>query len=153
VRGQIKVSSLTDFAEERFAVGSELYIEKLKKYAVITESQMHKGLHLLKFDGIDDRDLAQALLHTYLQISLADIGELPEGEYYYFQLKGLQVFEDDILLGKIVDIRPTGANDVYYVKTPEGKEILLPALKDVVLSVDLKEQKMQVKVPAGLLDI
>jgi len=82
VRGQIKVSSLTDFAEERFAVGSELYIEKLKKYAVITESQMHKGLHLLKFDGIDDRDLAQALLHTYLQISLADIGELPEGQFY-----------------------------------------------------------------------
>jgi 16S rRNA processing protein RimM len=154
IRGQVKVASLTDFAEQRFAIGSELYIERLQKKMKITESQIHKGLYLLKLDGINDRDLAQALLHSYVQIDINDLAELPEGQYYHFQLIGMQVYEDDTLLGEIIDVRPTGANDVYYIKTPDGShggEILLPALKDVVLDVDLSMRKMQVKVPAGLL--
>ena len=156
IRGQVKVASLTDFAELRFAPGSKLYVERLQKTMKITESQIHKGLYLLKFDGINDRDLAQALLHSYLQIEAEDLGELPAGQYYHFQLIGMQVYEDEYLLGEITDVRQTGANDVYYIKTPDGShggEILLPALKEVVLNVDVANRRMQVKVPAGLLEL
>lgn len=156
VKGQLKVMSLTDFEDIRFAVGAKVYVQKLKKYMTITQSSVHKGLYLLQLDGIADRDTVQELLHTYLQIDRDDLQELPEGEYYCFQLIGLQVYEEDKLLGTITDVQQTGANDVYHIKTPDGSHkglILLPALKSVVMSVDLENNKMQVKVPAGLLDL
>ena len=157
VRGQIKVASLTDFNDIRFAVGAKVYVEKLRTTMTITQSSVHKGLQLLQLDGIDDRDVAQSLLHTYLQIDKNDLQELPEGEYYQFQLIGVEVYEDDKLLGTISNVQQTGANDVYYIDTPDqgGQkgQILLPAIKSVVLSVDLENNKMQVKVPAGLLDL
>ncbi len=155
VKGQIKVASLTDFEDLRFAVGETVYLEKLQTSMVITQSSVHKGLYLLKLDGINDRDAAHALLHSYLQIHQDDLQELPEGEYYCFQLEGLNVYEDDRLLGTIVDVQQTGANDVYHIQTADGSQkglLLLPALKSVVKEIDLKNRRMQVRVPAGLLD-
>ena len=157
VRGQIKVSSLTDFDDIRFAVGAKVYVEKLKATMTITQSSVHKGLRLLQLDGITDRDVAQSLLHTYLQINRNDLQKLPEGEYYHFQLLGVEVYEDDKHLGTISSVQQTGANDVYYIdtldKSGQKGQILLPALKSVVLSVDLENNRMQVKIPAGLLDL
>lgn len=156
VRGQIKVSSLTDFDEIRFAVGAKVYVEKLQQYMSIIKSSIHKGLYLLQLDGINDRDQAQELLHSHLQIQEKDLQELPEGQYYQFQLIGLEVYEDDKHLGTIIDIQQTGANDVYHIKTADGSNkglILLPALKSVVLKIDIDNKKMLVKVPNGLLDL
>lgn len=155
IRGQVKVESLTDFAEMRFAEGQKVWLEKQNRLAVIEQSQMHKGLYLLKLSGIDDRDVAQSLLQSYLKIDQTELAELPEGEYYHFQLIGLEVYEGEKHWGTLTDIRQTGANDVYTIKTADGSnkgEILLPALKSVVLSIDLQQKKMQVKIPAGLLD-
>lgn len=157
VKGQIKVASLTDFDDIRFAVGAKVYVEKLKTDMTVVQSSVHKGLRLLQLDGINDRDVAASLLHTYLQIDKKDLRELPKGEYYQFQLLGLEVYENDKLLGTVSSVRQTGANDVYYIDTinNEGQkgQILLPAIKSVVLSVDLENKKMQVKLPKGLLDL
>ena len=155
IRGQVKVESLTDFAEMRFSEGQKVWLEKQNRLAVIEQSQMHKGLYLLKLSGIDDRDVAQSLLQSYLKIDQSELAELPEGEYYHFQLIGLEVYEGEKYWGTLTDIRQTGANDVYTIKTADGShkgEILLPALKTVVLSIDLQRKKMQVKIPVGLLD-
>ena len=78
--------------------------------------------------------------------------ELPEGRSYIADLVGMQVFENDVLLGKIQDVFATGANDVYDIKTPEGKSILIPVIENVVLSVDVNSKRMEVSLPAGLLD-
>ncbi|MGI5824956.1 MAG: ribosome maturation factor RimM [Bacillota bacterium] len=156
IKGQIKVASLTDFPEIRFATGAEVYVSKLNTFMTVTQSSVHKGLYLLQLDGLNDRDKAQDLLHSHLQIDKNDLQELPEGEYYCFQLIGLKVYEDDNLLGTVVDVQQTGANDVYHIKTPDGSHkglILLPALKTVVMKIDLENGKMQVKVPEGLLDL
>lgn len=157
IKGQIKVASLTDFDELRFAVGAKVYVEKLHTTMTITQSSMHKGVHLLQLDGITDRDTAQSLLHSYLQIASSDLQELPEGEYYQFQLLGVEVYEGDKFLGVVSKVQQTGANDVYYIDTPDevGQhgQILLPALKSVVLDIDLTNNRMQVKIPAGLLDL
>ncbi len=158
IKGQIKVASLTDFDEVRFAVGAKVYVEKLQTSMTITQSSMHKGMHLLQLDGVTDRDVAQSLLHSYLQIAGSDLQELPEGEYYQFQLLGVEVYEGDKFLGVVSKVQQTGANDVYYIDTPDDEvgqhgQILLPALKSVVLEIDLVNNRMQVKIPAGLLDL
>lgn len=155
IKGQVKVESLTDFPELRFAVGSELFCEKLGKLLTVEATGVHKGLYLLSLSGVNDRDVAQGLLHSYLQVPMTELPELPEGEYYHFQLIGLNVYEGERLLGEITEVMQTGANDVYVIKAPEGvkpAEILLPALKDCILGVDLAEGTMSVKIPEGLID-
>lgn len=157
IKGQVKAESLTDFPEVRFAPGAELYVEKLKQNRKVLAASLHKGLYLLTLSGIDDRDAAQALLHTYLRVPMDSLPPLPEGEYYHFQLIGLQVFEGGRYLGQLAEIMETGANDVYIIKNAEPEaglppEILLPALQSCIESVDLAEGRMQVKIPAGLLD-
>lgn len=155
IKGQVKVESLTDFPDVRFAPGSELFCAKLGKTVTVEAAGQHKGLYLLSLSGVDDRDVAQSLLHTYLQVSVDELPKLPEGEYYHFQLIGLDVFEGEKLLGKITEVMQTGANDVYVITAQAGgkpDEILLPALKDCILGVDLAAGRMDVKIPEGLID-
>lgn len=155
IKGQVKVEALTDFPETRFALGAELYVQKLGKTAEVVSASVHKGLYLLSLSGITDRDQAQALLHTYLQVPQSSLPELPPGEYYHFQLIGLEVYTEGRRLGEITEIMQTGANDVYVIQTPPGAkpaEILLPALQSCILNVDLAAGRMDVKLPEGLLD-
>lgn len=157
IKGQVKAECLTDFPEVRFAPGAELYVEKLRQNRKVLAASVHKGLYLLTLDGIEDRDAAQALLHTYLRVPMDSLPPLPEGEYYHFQLIGLQVFEGERYLGQLTEIMETGANDVYIIKNAEPApglpaEILLPALQSCIKQVDLAAGRMQVQIPAGLLD-
>lgn len=155
IRGQVKVASLTDFPEVRFAPGSKLYSDKLGREVTVEAAGQHKGLYLLSLSGVADRDVAQSLLHSYLQVGMDDLPELPQGEYYHFQLIGLNVYEGERCLGEITEVMQTGANDVYVITAPAGvkpAEILLPALKECVLGVDLAAGKMNVKIPEGLID-
>jgi 16S rRNA processing protein RimM len=79
---------------------------------------------------------------------------LPEGQYYQHQLLGLQVYEESgELLGSLVRVLETGANNVYVVREPDGKELLLPAIKDVVRQIELTEKKMIVHLLPGLREI
>ena len=155
IKGQVKVAALTDFPQERFAPGSKLYSPKLGRTVEVLTSGIHKGLYLLLLDGVDNRDSAQALLHTYLQVPQSSLAALPEGEFYHFQLIGLKVYEGDKLLGELTEVMQTGANDVYVITSQSGhkpSDILLPALKSCILDVDLQAGTMAVKIPEGLLD-
>jgi len=161
IKGQVKVESLTDFPELRFAPGATLFLEKQRRQVEILASSLHKGLYLLTLSGITDRDTAQSLLHTYLRVPRENLPELPEGEYYHFQLIGLPVYEGERYLGELADIMETGANDVYVIKNPAPEdgwpaEILLPALQSCICRVELPTEntagRMEVKIPEGLLD-
>ena len=153
IKGMLKVEPLTDNPFERFAVGAKLWLEKPAKEAEVESMQVHKGLLLVKLKGIEDRDAAHALLHTYIKIDKSALAALPEGQYYHFDLIGLQVYEGEEALGEIVDIFPTGANDIYVVKAkPEAKELLLPALKSIVKKIDVSNGRMEVELPEGLRD-
>ena len=82
-----------------------------------------------------------------------DLWPLPDGSYYHFQIVGLTVFTvDGVPLGEVVDILETGSNDVYVIRDDEGKEHLLPALKDVVKDIDLEKGLMLVQPLPGLLE-
>jgi len=153
IKGFLKVVPYTD-DNTRFNDLETIYIEKnnkLQEY-VIEEVKYSKNLVLLKLKGIDTIEQAEKFKNCYLKINRKDAIELEEDTYFLVDLIGIEVFtEGGEKLGNIVDIFPTGSNDVYVVKNEDGKQVLLPAIKDVIISVDIENKKMIVRPMEGLL--
>ena len=110
----------------------------------------HAKAALISFKGVDTRDLAEALIGCELFIEKCRLPDPEDGSYYWFDLIGLEVFDiDQKYLGRLESIIETGSNDVYVVKEGDT-EILIPALESVVQNIDLKNGRMQVALPEGL---
>lgn len=154
IKGWVKVFPLTDFPE-RFKVLKEVYcnVSGVVQRFVVESSRPHKAGYLLKFRGIENPDQAKELRQALVQIDEDDIYPLPEGFYYHFQLRGLQIYDHELgFLGVLSEILETGANDVYIVESPRFGEVLIPALKKVILKVDLGLGRMDVALLPGLVD-
>lgn len=152
IKGFVKVVAFTDNVN-RFEDLKTVYIETKKgmENHKIEEVKYSKNTVLLKFEGINDINMAQNYKNCYIKIDRKDAVDLPENTYFIVDLIDMEVFTDeDILLGKIVDIYPTGSNDIYVVKNEEGKQILLPAIGQVILKVDVQNKKMIVHLIPGL---
>lgn len=148
VRGEIKVEVMTDFPD-RFSPQEEVYIEG--RAMTIERSRWHRGRVILKLATIDSVDDAEELCGRFLEVPQSQLRPLPKDEYYQFQLLGLEVWTTEgELLGRIARILPTGSNDVYEVPS-KGGELLIPAIEDVVKSVDLQGGRIVVEVIEGLL--
>ena len=148
VNGQLRVRVTSDVAH-RFQLGRIVYINEAP--FTITASRNFRGDQiLLAFKEINDRDEARKFVEELLTVPVESIPVLPEGEWFHFQLLGLQVITDDgEELGDITEILETGSNDVYVVS--QGKsQILIPALKSVINEVRLDERVMLVSLPDGL---
>jgi 16S rRNA processing protein RimM len=105
----------------------------------------------MKFQGVDTLEEAASYRNQFISVAADEIYPLPVGSYYHFELIGLRVEDlDRGYLGDIIDILETGANDVYVVKSEDFGEILLPAIKQVILKVDLEHKRMQVRLLPGL---
>ncbi len=140
VRGDVRIYPDTDFPE-RFLEMKYAYIDGVK-YAV-KEARFHKRVVLVKFDGIDDRNGAAALVKKEIQIPRTELMPLAEGQYYIFDIIGCSVFDKNgNLLGEVTDILRTGSNDVYVVTGEDGNEVLLAVIPDVILSVDVRAKKI-----------
>ena len=153
IKGFFKVVPLTDDIT-RFEKLESIYIEKNRKLEtkIIEQVKYHKNLVLLKVKDIDDIDQALVYKNCYLKIDRKDAVELPEDTYFIIDLIGVEVYtQEEKLLGSIVDVFPTGSNDVYVVKDNLGKQILLPAIGDVIKQVDISNKKMIVKLIDGLI--
>ena len=153
IKGFFKVVPFTDDIT-RFDDLDSIYIEKNKKLEkkVIEEVKYHKNLVLLKIRGIDDINDTEQYKNCILKIDRADAVELPEDTYFITDLIGIEVYtEENQLLGNITDIFPTGSNDVYVVKNELGKQILLPAIGEVIKNVDIQAKKVIVKLIPGLI--
>jgi len=150
----MKVELLTDFPE-RFNNMQMIQVERHQELVSfpVESSSMHGAMLLLKLKGIETKEEAQTYRGAFLCVNEDELYPLPEGSYYQFQLIGLNVVDEAKgLLGKLTDILETGANDVYVVKSPEFGEILLPAIKQVILGVDLEHGMMRVHLLEGLVD-
>ncbi|MEE8391460.1 MAG: ribosome maturation factor RimM [Anaerolineae bacterium] len=155
VRGELRVEIITAHPE-RLAQHAYFYLahpnspQVARRYSV-EGLRFHTKVLLLKLDGTDDRNAADELRGMLVQIPVEEAVPLEEGEYYLFQLVGVRVeTEDGEWLGQIVDVIETGANDVYVVRGPRG-EVLLPAVDNVVLQLDLESKQMVVHLLPGLL--
>jgi len=152
VRGEIKVKQLTDFPE-RFALGALLFVEGEPFQREVVAVRPHKGVMLIKLSGIGDRNAVEILRGKYLFVAREDAMPLEEDEYYEDELVGLAVETlEGELLGELVELMWTAANEVYIVNGPRG-EILLPAIADVVQEVDVKKGVMRVTLLPGLADL
>ena len=107
---------------------------------------------LIKFKGIETPEDANLLRESYLMVNRADEEPLEEGTYYIVDMIGLEVEnEEGKKLGSLVDIFNTGSNDIYVIKNELGKQILLPAIKDVIKKIDMEKRKMTVHLIPGLM--
>ena len=152
IKGMVKVVPFTDDIK-RFDNLKKVYVESKKKKAEyeIEQVSYHKNMVILKFKGIDKIEDAEKLRDSYLKINREDAVPLQENSYFIVDLIGLDVeTQEGNLLGKLEDIYNTGSNDIYVVKDELGKQILLPAISDVIKKVDLESKKIIVHLLKGL---
>lgn len=156
VRGEVRVESFTDYPE-RMEQHDALYLahsrttDHVQRWEV-ESVRPHKGVLLIKFVGCDDRQAAEELRGMLVQLPVEEAVPLEDEEYYYFQLEGMDVeTETGEWLGRVAEVLEPGAHDVYVVVGPRG-EILLPAIEDVILELDLEAGKMLVRPLPGMLE-
>lgn len=153
LKGVVKVNPFTDDIS-KFEDLKYVYIQlksELKKVK-IEQVRYNKNQVLIKLEGIDSIEEAEKYRNFYLKTEKESQEDLGEDTYYIVDLIGIDVYSDkNEYLGKIEDVFPTGSNDVYVVKDNLGKQILIPAIADVVKEVDLKNKKMIINLIPGLI--
>ena len=153
IKGFVKVNPFVDDIL-RFDDLEKVYLRRNKeiKELQVEEVKYHKNMVLVKFKGIDKVVDAELLRNFYLEVDRENAIELEEGEYFIADLLGMNVLtEENEQLGKLEDIFNAGSSDIYVVKTEEGKQILLPAISEVVKEINLKENKIIVHLLEGLI--
>lgn len=153
LKGVVKVNPFTDDIS-KFEDLKYVYIQLKNEFKKVKIEQVryNKNQVLLKLEGIDSIEEAEKYRNFYLKTDKESQEDLGEDTYYIVDLIGLDVYSDkNEYLGKIEDVFPTGSNDVYVVKDNLGKQILIPAIADVVKEVDLKNKKMIINLIPGLI--
>lgn len=154
VRGEVKVFPTTDDVK-RFKKLKHVTIDtgKEKKELTITQVKFFKNLVILKFKDYDNINDVQGWKGRPLYVTRQEAVTCEEDEYFIADLIGLAVVSDQgEELGELSDVLSTGANDVYVITKPGEKELLLPAIKDCILQVDMEKRMMKVQVLEGLRD-
>ena len=149
-KGELKVKILSD-EPKRFEMLDSVFLETEEKLRIENVRYYNAGA-LIKFAGIDTKEEAAKYRGKYLCIAKEDVLPLPENSFYIFQLVGLKVYENNQYLGALVDVISNPAHDLYLVRTESGKEIPIPALKEIVKKVDLVEGIIEVVLPEGFIE-
>jgi 16S rRNA processing protein RimM len=152
VDGDVLVEVHTDFPE-RLQPKAVIYAGEAHIPLTIRRKRIHNDGILLAFDDFSTPEQVGRFRNQNIYISVTDAMELPEGEFYHHELLGLSVMDETGgSLGKVTEIIQTGANDVYVITNDAGHEILLPAIAEVILDVDLDSKIMQVHLLPGLVE-
>ncbi|MBC2675863.1 ribosome maturation factor RimM [Listeria booriae] len=155
--GEVRVMSQTDFADERFVPGNELFLfaknSKKPEKLVIKTHRKHKNFDLLTFEGIVGINNVERMKEGMLKVPESQLGDLEENEFYFHEIIGCEVYtEEGELLGTISEILTPGANDVWVVQQKGQKDKLVPYIADVVTSVNIADKKITISVMEGLFD-
>ena len=154
LRGDLKVEIHSD-VEERFAPGARLLLSPRKgrpRWVRVLANRPTKGGSLLRFDGIDDRDQAEAVRGATLEVDRDQVPEAPDGCYYYFELVGCRCFdarEGD--LGIVEDVVEDGGGTLLTLRA-DGRTLLVPFVDAFLDEVDTKAQRIDVTLPEGLVE-
>ncbi|MFE2066894.1 ribosome maturation factor RimM [Streptomyces sp. NPDC059467] len=155
IKGEVTVEVRTDEPELRLGPGAVLATDPAGLGPLTIETgRVHSGRLLLRFEGVKDRTGAEALRNTLL-IAEIDPEELPEGEdeYYDHQLMDLDVVTvDGTEVGRITEISHLPSQDLFIVERPDGSEVMIPFVEEIVVEIDLEEQKAVIAPPPGLID-
>ncbi len=150
IKGKLKIRVVTDFPQ-RFIPSSKIYINR--QPVTINSTEWHKGKAIVKLNTIDSIEDAQRLQGQPIEIHHSQVYPLPEGQYYHFQLIRLEVWTTQgELLGTITEVLTADSNDNYVV-CKAREEILIPAIEDVIKSIDLDKGCLVIEPIEGLLDL
>jgi 16S rRNA processing protein RimM len=148
-KGELKVKSATDFPQ-RFTHAAKVYVGG--QSMIINSAKWHKGYVTIKLQGIDAIEAAQEFSGHSVEIHHTQLESLLEGQYYHFQIIGLEVRTTlGEQLGTVTEIMPSGSNDIYIVHGTK-REFLIPAIEDVIKTIDLKAGRITIEPIEGLLD-
>ena len=154
IRGEVKVFPMTDDVK-RFKKGISLLLQTKKETLPLeVESvKFFKQYVILKFKGYDSINDIEQFVKKELYVTRENAVKLKKDEYFIADLIGLAVFdEDEKPIGEVKDVMQTGANDVYVVALPDGNEVLLPAIRECILQVDMENRRMHIHKMPGLFD-
>ena len=154
VKGMVKVVPFTENVE-RFAELKSVFLEKNNKMEEkeIEETKYHKNMILVKFKKIETIEDAEKYVNAYLKVDRENAIELEDDEYFIADMIGMDVLtEDGEIFGSLKDVIETGANDVYIINSKKHGEVLIPAIKECILDVNVKEGRMLVHLMEGLID-
>ena len=156
LQGEMRVLSVTDFAEERFKKGNILALfDKKDQFVMDVEIASHrkvKNFDIIKFKGMYHINDIEKFRDFTLKVREEDLTDLEDGEFYYHEIIGLEVYENDLFLGTIKEILQPGANDVWVVKRKGKRDLLLPYIPPVVLRIDIERGRVDVEILEGLDD-
>lgn len=149
IQGEVKVEIITDFPD-RFSLLRKVYLGPEAVPFALKSSRLHKGAALLKLEGCHDRAAVEKLRGQLVQIPIEEAVPLEQDEYYEHQIVGLAVWTTEgEHLGAVDEVISTGSNDVYVVRGKE-REVLIPAIEDVVLEINLAQGRLVVELMEGL---
>lgn len=153
IKGEVRMTVLTDFPE-LISSRKMVYVGERHQPYTVKSIRWHGGDMLVSFKELPDRTAVEIFRNVMVYMKSEDMPTLPEGEFYTHQLIGLEVITDEGQnLGKLKEVLITGANDVYLVESPGKKDILLPAIDDVILEIDHDQGVIRVHILPGLLDL
>ena len=153
IKGEVKVYPTTDNLE-RFRSLKQVFLDTGKDYIEleIEGVKFFKQQAILKFKGFDNINDIEKYKGRDLLVTRENAVKLEEGEYFIYDLIGSKVVtEEGDTLGELTEVMTTGANDVYIVKTPDGKEILLPYISECILDIDITNKVIRAHILPGLL--
>ncbi|MCI8645748.1 MAG: 16S rRNA processing protein RimM [Firmicutes bacterium] len=151
LKGELKVYCYTD-KREQFEELEQIWLDE-ETYA-IRNVRYQGNVVILKLEGINDRNAAEACRNKGVYIKESDLPQLPEDSYYVRDLVGLQAMDESgNVLGKVTDVIQSSSQDLYQIRMEDGKNILLPAVKEFVLAIDMEGKTMTVRLPDGLLEL
>jgi 16S rRNA processing protein RimM len=153
IHGELKCRIVTDFPKQRFKRGNVVIINGEEH--IVQAGRIQGQIVLLKLAEVTDRDAAETLRGKDVLIRREDAVQLPKGQFFWHEVIGLTVIDSttDQPLGRVAEILETGANDVYIVKSAVGKEILVPAIKDVVKSIEPDTGRMLIVPLPGMITV
>ena len=157
IKGEVRVISKTDFAEERYKPGNTLYLfmdgRNEPVEVTVNTHRLHKQFHLLQFKERQNLNEVEELKNAIIKVPEEELGELNEGEFYFHEIIGCEVFtEEGELIGKVKEILTPGANDVWVIGRKGKKDALIPYIESVVKHIDVSEKKIEIELMEGLID-
>lgn len=151
IKGELKIKSFTDFPELRFKAGRTIYIYYQDEYVavVIKRMRIHKETILLSFVDLEDINLVEKYKKCDLYIDMQHIHTLNQGEYYFFQLRGCDVYYNNAPIGTVKSVEE-GYQTILRISV-NGKEMLIPYVDRFVKDIDVKHKRIDVDIIEGML--
>jgi len=153
IRGEIRINPWCDSPDFVKGFRTVYFDDKGQKEIKVVSGRPHGNIILMKLEGIESIEAAEKLRNRILYIRSSDV-KLPVGTWFIEELIGCDALDSDDLhkYGTITDVSQTGANDVWHITDDSGTEYLIPAIKDVVIDVDVAENKALIRPLKGIFD-